>query len=116
MFERNTYSPGEQAQAGARVRYWKSQSWRDGPFDVYLVEGSQPLWYHNLPVKAVRVGRLSIRHDDPWPPRRDEGMLVAGVSFQVPRIDDGKYQVWVCNVNCRTGFGDLVYGQITVER
>ena len=41
------------------VHTWPGNEPDHPPFHVYLVKGDRPLWYHHLPKKAIRVGRLS---------------------------------------------------------
>jgi hypothetical protein len=77
---------------------------------VYLVQGRQPLWYGHLPADAIPVGELEIgkvRAGDTYP---------VTVTFDVPDVSDGLYSVWVCRKQCgaNSGFGDLVYGQLTL--
>lgn len=113
-FGQDRYSAGEHAVAHARVETWKGSSQpEDGPYTVYLVRGRHSLWFGHLPRQAINVGELRI------------GRLVARdtyrvtVAFEVPRVPEGPYAVWVCGARsggtgCWLGFGDLVYGQIVV--
>jgi Tol biopolymer transport system component len=108
-FDQGSYASGEIATGtAARVRTWPGNGEPgEGPFVVYLVKGTQPLWYRHLPKDAVEVGRLVAVKDG-----TDKYQVSA--TFKVPRLEPGQYAVWVCNTNCRTGFGDLVGGSITV--
>lgn len=113
-FTKEQYAPGDHAVAHAQVETWKGSGQpEDGPYTVYLVRGRQPLWFGHLPRRAIEVGELEI------------GALVASdtyrvkVSFEVPRVPDGRFAVWVCGnrsggTGCLLGFGDLVYGEIVV--
>jgi hypothetical protein len=113
-FVQETYAPGDRAVARAEVETWPGAGNEPdgGPCIVYLVRGTHPLHYGHLPRDAIRVGEL------------DVGSLVAAdtyrvnVAFEVPRIPDGRYAVWVCRAECgaNTGFGDLVYGHTVVTR
>ena len=117
LFAREHYAPGDRAVAHAEVETWKGSGQpEDGPFAVYLVRGTQPLHLGYLPRDAIQVGELAI------------GRLLAthttsktyrvNVAFEVPRVPDGNYAVWVCRAECGANkmFGDLVYGQIVVSR
>lgn len=115
-FAQEQYAPGDHAVGRAEVETWKGSGQpEDGPYSVYLVRGRQPLWFGHLPSDAIQVGELHI------------GALLAPdtyrvkVAFEVPRVPDGPYEVWVCGARsggtgCWLGFGDLVYGRIVVAR
>jgi hypothetical protein len=117
-FEQDSYTPGDRALAHADVETWPGSGNEPdgGPYWVYLVRGTQPLWFAHLPRDAIRVGELHV------------GALVASdstsetyrvrVAFEVPSVRDGRYAVWVCRADCGAdkGFGDLVYGRIVVTR
>jgi dipeptidyl aminopeptidase/acylaminoacyl peptidase len=117
-FAQESYAPGDRALAQAEVETWPGTGNEPdgGPYWVHLVRGTQPLWFAHLPRYAIRVGELHI------------GALVASdstsetyrvrVGFEVPRVQDGRYAVWVCRADCGAdkGFGDLVYGHIVVAR
>lgn len=115
-FERELYTAGATAVASAKVHVWPGSSQpEDGPYTVYLVRGEQPLWYGHLPNKAIRVGELDTRGLTPTRTVRDEAYEVS-LRFEVPQVQEGLYQVWVCRKECgaNSGFGDLVYGSLRV--
>lgn len=110
-FERESYRPDDRAVALGLVETWRGSGQpEDGPYTVYLVQGRQPLWYGHLPADALPVSELVIgkeRAGDTYP---------VTVTFVVPDVSDGLYSVWVCRKQCgaNSGFGDLVYGQLTL--
>ncbi|MEX1046359.1 MAG: hypothetical protein WD757_03280 [Actinomycetota bacterium] len=107
-FDPEEVRPGARVEGRAGVGTWPGSGGpEDGPFAVYLVKGSQELWYRHLPGRAIEVGGLEFR-------RKGAGRYAVQASFRVPRTEPGTYSVWVCNEGCRTGFGDLVGGSITV--
>jgi hypothetical protein len=117
-FGEDEYTPGDRAVAHAEAETWpgSGNDPKGGPYWVYLVPGTQPLWFGHLPRDAIRVGELHV------------GALLEGdstsetyrvrVAFEVPRVEDGRYAVWVCRAECGAdkGFGDLVYGHIVIAR
>lgn len=113
-FAEEAYAPGDRALAQADAKTWPGSGNEPGggPYWVYLVRGTEPLHFGYLPRDAIRVGKLEI------------GRLVGTdtyrvkVDFDVPRVRDGRYAVWVCRAECGadSGFGDLVYGYIVVAR
>ena len=108
-FDSPKYEPGQQATGQADVQTWPGSGQEaDGPFTVYLVKGKQPLWYRHLPKTAIEVGQLTSV-------QRGRNSFRATASFEVPATEPGTYAVWACNEKCRTGFGDLVDGSITVD-
>jgi hypothetical protein len=112
-FDRQNYSPGDRVFGHAQVHTYPYRGEPgEGPFRVYLVRGGQPLWYGHLPNDAVPVGLM--KHGPNVGGGRD-GVYNVTVAFRVPRIHDGRYQVWVCSRDCHQGFGDLVFGHIGVE-
>jgi hypothetical protein len=118
QFGEREYAPGDRAVGHALVETWpgSGNEPQGGPYGIYLVRGTQALWYAHLPADAIPVGELRI------------GTLVAShgtsktyrvtVAFDVPRIRGGRYAVWICRAECgaNSGFGDLVSGGIVVVR
>jgi hypothetical protein len=82
---------------------------RDGPYRAYLVPNNG--WIHppRVPPAAVPLGPVRMHRLGP-------GWLVrASVTFPVPHVAPGGYDVALCNTPCRdTIVGDLVGGWITV--
>lgn len=113
-FAQETHAPGERAIGRAEAEIWPGggNEPEGGPYWVYLVRGNQPLWFGHLPSDAISVGKLNVGR--PVGPHTYR----VKVDFEVPRVRDGRYAVWVCRAECgaRTGFGDLVYGSIVVAR
>ena len=112
-FDEVRNAPGDRAAAYAIVETWPGSGQpEDGPYAVYLVSGGQPLWFGHLPDTAIRVGELRIEGSV-----ADDRYRVTA-AFEVPRIPDGRYAVWVCRKECgaNSAFGDLVYGRIVVDR
>jgi hypothetical protein len=117
-FGEDEYAPGDRAVAQTEVETWpgSGNEPKGGPYWVYLVPGTQSLWFGHLPRDAIRVGELHV------------GALLEGdstsetyrvrVAFEVPRAEDGRYAVWVCRAQCGAdmGFGDLVYGHVVIAR
>lgn len=111
-FDREQYRPGDRAVGRSLVT---EAGREEGPFNIYLVRGTQPLWFGHLPEHAIAVGKLRISRavaPDKYPVR---------AVFRVPRVADARYAVWVCAAGpggaergCWRGFGDLVYGGIVV--
>jgi hypothetical protein len=117
LFTREAYAPGDRAVAHANVETWKGSGRpEDGPFDVYLVRGSQPLWLGHLPSDAIHVAELEVGRL--LQTRATDKTYRVRVAFEVPRVPDGTYAVWVCRAGCGANkmFGDLVYGHIVVSR
>lgn len=109
-FDRVSYEPGDRVIGRAWVRTWPAREPSHIPYGVYLVEGTQPLWYHHLPRRAVRVGTLEYA-------QKGKERYIARVEFVLPEVDEGTHAVWVCSVkDCRTGFGDLVDAFVQVGR
>jgi len=117
-FEQEQYAPGDHAVAHAEVETWPgSGEPQDAPFTVYLVDGG-PLWFGHLPTDAMPVGELNIGHQVPDKTEVGDTYRVS-VAFEVPRVADGRYSIWVCapakgGKGCWLGFGDLVYGRLRV--
>jgi hypothetical protein len=117
-FADGEYAPGDLAVAHTTAETWPGAGNEPdgGPYWVYLVRGTQPLWYAHLPRDAVRVGKLrvgALLEDD-----STSQTYRVRVAFEVPRVENGRYAVWVCRAACgaNSGFGDLVYGHIVVGR
>lgn len=120
-FIEEQYAPGDRALAHAIVETWPGSGQPgDAPFTVYLVRGSHPLYFGHLPNRAIPIGMLRIGHQ--VLDRTEVGDTYrVSVDFDVPRVSDGRYAVWVCapangGNGCWIGFGDLVYGHLIVAR
>jgi hypothetical protein len=119
-FDKAQYAPGEPAVAHALVETWPETGQpEDAPYTVYLIRG-RPLWFGHLPTRAIPVGELRIGHRVPDKTEVGDTYRVT-VAFDVPRVSNGRYAVWVCapakgGKGCWIGFGDLVYGRLIVDR
>jgi hypothetical protein len=121
-FDKAQYAPGEPAVAHALVETWSGTGQpEDAPYTVYLVRG-RPLWFGHLPTRAIPVGELRIGHQVRDRTEVGETYRVT-VAFDVPRVSNGRYAVWVCapskgggGKGCWIGFGDLAYGRLIVDR
>jgi len=121
-FDKAQYAPGEPAVAHALVETWPETGQpEDAPYAVYLVRG-RPLWFGHLPTRAIPVGELRIGHRVPDKTEVGDTYRVT-VAFHVPRVSNGRYDVWVCapskgggGKGCWIGFGDLAYGRLIVNR
>ncbi len=120
-FEEEQYAPADRAVAHALVETWPGGGQlEDAPYNVYLVRGGQPLWFGHLPTYAIPVGEMRIGHQVPDKTEVGDTYRVT-VAFDVPRVSNGRYAVWVCapgkgGTGCLIGFGDLVYGRLIVAR
>jgi hypothetical protein len=125
-FDREAYAPGEVAFAWAPVAWEHSTSLGtpdDGAFFAWLHPSTSPDAASppgradpaSLP-KAVRVGRLAISLD----PYEIAGMRLgphhATVTFDVPDVPPGDYELLHCNAPCTTTLGDITWGTITIVR
>jgi hypothetical protein len=119
-FDKAQYAPGEPAVAHALVETWPETGQpEDAPYTVYLVRG-RPLWFGHLPTRAIPVGELRIGQRVPDKTEVGDTYRVT-VAFDVPRVSNGRYAVWVCapargGKGCWIGFGDLAYGRLIVDR
>jgi hypothetical protein len=73
----------------------------DGPYIAYLA----PVGIYDVDhPRAIRLGEIRMVHSDAWG-------VVATVSFTVPSVPTGQYQLTYCNEPCTVdGIGDLMGG------
>jgi hypothetical protein len=82
----------------------------DGHWRAYLLP--PPRWIDppHIPAIAVPLGTLTIE-------RTGAGQAVARITFSVPDVDPGDYNISICDTPCQhTNLGDLNGGWFTVAR
>jgi hypothetical protein len=87
-----------------------SGRWRDRPYYAYLVPGGGWIRPPHIPIDAILVGQVRMHRltSSAWLTR-------ASLTFPVPAVAPGAYDVALCNRPCRdTIVGDLAGGWITV--
>jgi hypothetical protein len=113
-FDRDRYQPGDQAFAWASVA-WEHNSDLgtpdDGPYGAWLLRDGPTHDLNTIPDEAVRVADVEISEG---PYLADDGLRYgphhATVSFTVPDLAPGDYQLIHCNIPCTTWLGDITFG------
>jgi len=106
------YSPGDQAVLQGDFGHGQLGWLEDGPFFAFLrvdpdaVEASAPDAWPYIHASDVPLGEIMFESG---------GInLIATVSFIVPELPPGSYEVTYCNDPCTNGIGDLIGGAISV--
>jgi hypothetical protein len=112
-FHRHYYVAGETVTAISKdlsLNIPTTANLDDGPFFAYLLPAERWIRPPHVPGDAIRLGRVRFVNIRSNPMRAD-----ARITFTVPNVPRGSYNVSICNVPCTdTEVGDLVGGWFNV--
>ena len=110
---RSSYQRGDTVVMRGEVSPGDFGSVDEGPFFAHLrvdpkaAAAANSRTYPNIHESDIYLGELQLRERDP--------LIEVSITFTLPDVPDGEYEIVYCNDPCTTGFGDFIGGWVTVK-